>query len=108
MIKTPSSNQDRDGNAGDSDGDGVCVCDSGWQPSGGWQASGGWWLVATEMVENDIDGDTEWEQNVGRVKGGFLYNYFVRWVYVLRCHTAHSHPCKLTSTILVLPDVEKG
>jgi hypothetical protein len=55
-------------------------------------------LVATEMVENDDDADTG--TNTGRVKGGFLYSYFVWWVYVFRYPTAHSHPCKLTSEIL--------
>jgi hypothetical protein len=40
-LKT--SDRNRDGNTGYGDGDGVCICNGGWQPSGGWQASGGWW-----------------------------------------------------------------
>jgi hypothetical protein len=52
------------------------------------------------MVENDNDADTG--TNAGRVKGKFLYSYFVRRVYVFRYPTAHSHPCKLTCEILAL------
>ena len=62
------------------------------------------WLVATEMVENDNDADTG--TNVGRVKGEFLFSYFVRQVYVFRYPTVHSHPCKLPSQILALSVVE--
>ena len=56
--------------------------------------------MATEMVENDNDVNTK--TNASRVKGKFLYSYFVRRVYVFRYPTAHSHPCKLTSKILAL------
>ena len=47
------------------------------------------------MVKNDNDADAR--INAGRVKGEFLYSYFVRQVYVFRYPTAHSNPCKLTS-----------
>ena len=44
-----------------------------------------------EIVENDNDAETG--TNMGRVKGEFLYSYlFVRWVYVFRYPTMHSHP----------------
>ncbi len=43
---------------------------------------------------------------MGRVKGECLHSYFVRRFYVFRYPTAHSHPCKLTSEILSLSDVE--
>ena len=56
------------------------------------------------MVENDNDADTG--TNAGRVKGEFLYSYFVGRVYVFRYPTAYSHPCKLTSEILALSDVK--
>ena len=58
----------------------------------------------TEMVENDNDADTG--TNTGRLKGEFLFSYFARQVYVFRYPTAHSHPCKLTSKILALSDVD--
>jgi hypothetical protein len=48
-------------------------------------------LVAMEIVENDNDAESG--TNMGRVKGEFLYSYlFVRWVYVFRYPTMHSHP----------------
>ncbi len=56
------------------------------------------------MVENDNDTNTG--TNVGRVKGEFLFSYFVRQVYVFGYPTAHSHPCKLTSKILALSVVK--
>ena len=52
-------------------------------------------LVAMEMVENDNDVDTG--TNAGRVKGEFLFSYFVRQVYVFRYPTVQSNPCNLTS-----------
>ncbi len=39
-------------------------------------------LVVTEMVENDNDADTG--THAGRVKGEFLFSYFVRQVYMFR------------------------
>jgi len=59
--------------------------------------------VVVEMVEND--NDEEIGTNVGAVKGDFLPSYFIRQVYLLRYPTAHSCPCKLTSQILALSDV---
>ena len=61
-------------------------------------------LVVTKMVGND--NDVNRGTSTGRVKGGFLYSYFVRWVYVFRYPTAYSHPCKLTSKMLASSDVE--
>ena len=58
----------------------------------------------TKMVGND--NDVNRGTSTGRVKGGFLYSYFARRVYVLRYPTAYSHPCKLTSEILALSDVK--
>ena len=49
-------------------------------------------LVVTKMVENDNGADTG--TNAGRVKGEFLFSYFVRQVYVFRYPTAHAHPWK--------------
>ena len=60
--------------------------------------------MATKKVENDNDADTG--TNVGRVKGEFLFSYFVRWVYVFRYPAARSHPCKFTNKILALSAVE--
>ena len=53
------------------------------------------WLVATEMVENDNDANMG--TNTGRVKGGFLFSYFVRQVFVFRYPTMQSYPCNLMS-----------
>ena len=53
------------------------------------------WLVATEMVENDNDADMG--TNAGRVKGGFLFSYFVRKVFVFRYPTVQSYPSNLMS-----------
>ena len=61
-------------------------------------------LVAMESVENDNDEDTG--TNVGRVKGDFVYSYFVSRVYIFRYPTECSHPCKLNSKILALSVVE--
>ena len=46
------------------------------------------------MVENDNVADMG--TNAGRVKGEFLFSYFVRQVHAFRYPTAHSHPCKYT------------
>jgi hypothetical protein len=61
-------------------------------------------LVMLKMLENDNDADMG--TNAGRVKGEFLFSYFVRQVYVFRYPTAHSHPCKLTGKILALSVVK--